>query len=386
MRRAERRWAAGALALGLALAACTARGGAPASPTEPSPPSSPAGVRVGTGGGGGGPVVRVVRAVLPAVVNVTTDQLRPSLGIGGTSRGVGTGFIVSPDGFIVTNWHVVEGASRIRVTTSEDPPRTFEARVVGGDASADLAVLKVEATGLPTVPLGSSRDLQLGQRVVAIGYALALEGGPTVTAGIVSALGRVVEARDPACDPAVCGQDQVRTYRDVIQTDAAINPGNSGGPLVNMRGEVVGINTAGIQAGAAENIGFAIAIDAARPTIEEAIRNPEAPVPYLGVGTVTVTPLLALQYGLAVDAGALVVDVAPGGPAERAGIRPGDVIVGFGGRPVGDSDALGAMIRSRAPGEAVEVAVVHGRLRPRAPAAPDAPRLPRRMGALAFSP
>ncbi|HXF35561.1 MAG TPA: trypsin-like peptidase domain-containing protein [Actinomycetota bacterium] len=333
------------------LTACT--GATTVGTTLPEPRPLPA-----TGNGGrAGPVVRVVDRVLPSVVNVTTDQSDLQIG-GGGGRGVGTGFVVTPDGFIVTNWHVVEGASRIRVTTSGEDPRTFDARVVGGDASADLAVLKVEASGLPTLPLGRSAALRLGQPVVAIGYALALEGGPTVTAGIVSALGRVVTAQDPACDPDVCGADQQRTYRDVIQTDAAINPGNSGGPLVDLRGRVVGINTAGVQAGAAENIGFAIAIDAARPTIEEAIAEPEAPVPYLGVVTTSVDRVLAIQYGLPVDAGALVLEVAPGGPAARAGLQRGDVIVGFGGRPVEGSDGLGALIRSRRPGDRVEVAVV----------------------------
>jgi S1-C subfamily serine protease len=342
----------GVVALVALVAGCT-RGATTGGTTLPQPRPLPAVEE----GGRAGPVVRVVERVLPSVVNVTTDQSDLQIG-GGGGRGVGTGFVVTPDGFIVTNWHVVEGASRIRVTTSGEDPRTFDARVVGGDASADLAVLKVDASGLPALPMGRSTNLRLGQPVVAIGYALALEGGPTVTAGIVSALGRVVTARDPACDPEVCGPDQERTYRDVIQTDAAINPGNSGGPLVDLRGRVVGINTAGVQAGAAENIGFAIAIDAARPTIEEAVANPEAPVPYLGVVTTSVNRVLAIQYGLPVDVGALVLEVAPGGPAERAGLQRGDVIVGFGGQSVADSEALGALIRSRRPGQRVEVGIV----------------------------
>ena len=146
-------------------------------------------------------------------------------------QAVGTGFIVREDGIIVTNYHVVEGAQRITVTTSGDDPTRYEARVIGGDATADLAVLDVEATGLPTVALGSSEDLELGQQVVAIGYALALEGGPTVTAGIVSALDRTIEVPDPNCDACAGGR---RIYARVIQTDAAINPGNSGGPLLEI--------------------------------------------------------------------------------------------------------------------------------------------------------
>ncbi len=355
--RTARRALPALLASGLLLGACTVGTGRGESPA-PAPPAEP----LPAGGGGG--VVAVVRRVLPAVVNVTTDLFRPDVLGGGTAQGVGTGFIVRPDGFIATNWHVVEGATRISVTTCGDEvicggdPRRYDARVIGGDATADLAVLKVDAEGLPTLPLGSSGGLQLGQQVVAIGYALSLEGGPTVTTGIVSALGRIVTVQDPQCPPEVCENGQ-RTYRDVIQTDAAINPGNSGGPLVNMAGKVVGINTAGVQAGAAENIGFAIAIDAARPTIEEAIRKPEAPVPYLGVVTQTVDELLALQYGLPVGSGALVVAVVPGGPADAAGLRQGDVIVGFADRAVAGSEALGEMIRARRPGDRVGVEVVH---------------------------
>ncbi len=301
------------------------------------------------------PVVALVERVRPAVVNVTTDTIDTSAFGQGGGRGVGTGFIVRADGIVVTNYHVVEGAQRITVITPEPESERYDARVIGGDAAADLAVLKIDARGLPTIPLGSSADLKLGQQVVAIGYALALEGGPTVTTGIVSALGRSIDVNDPACDPDVC-EDGVRTYSDIIQTDAAINPGNSGGPLVNLAGEVVGINSAG--AGAAENIGFAIAIDAAKPTIEFAAANPMAPVAYLGVVSQDVTEGLSFQFALPVTEGAYLIDLAPGGPAEKAGIEVGDVIVGFDGTSVTSSEALGELIRSHEPGEAVEVVVV----------------------------
>ena len=181
------------------------------------------------------------------------------------------------DGVVVTNCHVVEGGSKITVSTSEAEPREFDARVIGGDCLHDLAVLKIDATGLPTVQLGDSGSLQLGQRVVALGYALALEGGPTVTTGIVSSLDRTIQAQDPNCE--VC-DNGVRTYSDVIQTDAAINHGNSGGPLVDMQGRVVGINSAGDDS--AENIGFAISIDSAKDTIAQAQTDPLAATAYLG--------------------------------------------------------------------------------------------------------
>ncbi len=300
-------------------------------------------------------IVELVERVRPAVVNVTTDTFSPSLLGGGGGRGVGSGFVVRADGVVVTNYHVVERAQRITVITPPPDPQRYEARVIGGDPAADLAVLKIDAQGLPTIPLGSSAALRLGQPVVAIGYALALEGGPTVTAGIVSALDRTITAQDPACDPSVC-ENGVRTYTHVIQTDAAINPGNSGGPLLNLAGEVVGINSAG--AGQAENIGFAIAIDAAKPTIERAIEHPAAPVAYLGVVTEDVTETLAFQFGLPVTEGAYVVDLTSGGPAAKAGVRVGDVIVAFDGKPVPDSDTLGELIRARAPGDRVPLVVI----------------------------
>jgi serine protease Do len=293
------------------------------------------------------PIVQVVQKVRPAVVNVTTDLLQ-------RGRGVGTGFIVRSDGIVVTNYHVVEGAQRITVITPSPNSKRYDARVIGGDQTADLAVLKIDATGLPTVPLGDSSKLQLGQRVVALGYALALPGGPTVTTGIVSALGRTISAQDPNCQ--VCKNGE-RTYSNVIQTDAAINPGNSGGPLVNLAGQVIGVNTAG--AGAqAENIGFAIAINATEPTIAGAIANPSAPVAYLGVVTQDVSPSLAFQFGLTVQSGAYVVDVSPGGPAEKAGIKPGDVIVGFDGKAITSSQQLGEEIHSLKSGDQVKVELV----------------------------
>ena len=301
------------------------------------------------------PVEAVVRQVRPAVVNVTTNLLQ-NTGFGlQPGRGVGTGIVIRSDGVIVTNYHVVEGAQRITVITPSPHPRRFNARVIGGDAQADLAVLKVPAQGLPTVALGDSSNLVLGEPVVAIGYALALAGGPTVTSGIVSALGRTIQVNDPDCTQ--CGPKQQRTYTNIIQTDAAINPGNSGGPLLDLSGQVVGINTAGTQS--AQNIGFAIAVDAAKPTIEQAVANPQGPVAYLGVGTVTVTPGLAFQFNLPVRSGAYVENVAPGGPAEKAGIAQGDVIVALDGRPVASYQQLGTLIHAHSPGDSATVTVVH---------------------------
>ncbi len=344
------------VAVALALSACTSRGPTTSS-SGPAGLASPAAVTIPSGDSGGG-VVGVVKQVLPAVVNVTSEvQQQLPFGATQTGKGVGTGFILTTDGYIVTNWHVVEGASRITVTTSGGDPKEYQARVVGGDANADLAVLKVDASGLPTVPLGSSGALQLGQRVVAIGYALALEGGPTVTAGIVSAMNRTISAQDLNCQTC---KNRSRTYTGIVQTDAAINPGNSGGPLVNLLGQVVGINTAGAGASQAENVGFAIAIDEAKPIIRQAVAHPEAPVGYLGVVTTPVTPQLALQDNLTVDHGAFVVDVTQGGPADKAGIARGDVIVSLDGKSVADNASLGSMIQSHKPGERVSVTIASG--------------------------
>ena len=211
----------------LALAACT-NGGNPTAAEPRSFPSPDAqSVRPNS-------IERVVEQVLPAVVNVVATS--------GGGEGE-EGFIVRDDGIIVTNYHVVEGASSVTVLTSEEEPDEYDARVVGGDIQADLAILDVDAEGLPTLPLGNSEGLRLGQQVVAIGYALGLEGGPSVTAGIVSSLAREITVADPNCPVADCGESE-RVYTDTIQTDAAINPGNSGGPLVDLAGNVVGINSA----------------------------------------------------------------------------------------------------------------------------------------------
>jgi S1-C subfamily serine protease len=336
------------VALALALPACTVstttgEGVQPRAVTAlPSGGSAP----LSSGKGG---VVNVVKNVLPAVVNVVSDVA------GG--RGEGTGFIIRSDGIVVTNFHVVEGSQRLTVITSSANPTKYDARVIGGDQTKDLAVLKIDATGLPTVPLGNSDSLQLGQQVVAIGYALGLDGGPSVTTGIVSSLTHVITAQDQNCTECANGS---RTYDHVIQTDAAINPGNSGGPLVDLAGRVVGINTAGAAASQAENIGFAIQINDAKSTILNAAQNPESAVAYLGVGSVDASnPSVQFQLRTGTDRGAAIVDVAPGGPAEAAGIKQGDVIVSFDGASIDGSDALGHAIQSHKPGDSVDIVVVH---------------------------
>ncbi|MGH2556270.1 MAG: S1C family serine protease [Actinomycetota bacterium] len=338
-------------ALSLALAACTGgEAGKGVTPSTPAPPL-PSANTLTTTDVSADPIVSVVRKVAPAVVNVTTAVPNPDAFLGGEEigKGVGTGFVIRSDGIIVTNFHVVEGALNIKVTLPAPDNRSFTARVIGADQDRDLAILKVNGKDLPTVALGDAKDAQLGERVIALGYALALPGGPTVTSGIISSLARTVQASD--------SQGGTRTYQDALQTDAAINPGNSGGPLVDLAGNVVGINTAGNQQ--AENVGFAIAVtDSVKALINQAISNPQSALAYLGVSSQTVDAGVAAQFDLAVDHGALVLALAPSGPADRAGIETGDVIVAFGGQPVRTSDDLGTLILERKPQDIVSVDLV----------------------------
>jgi serine protease Do len=331
----------------LLLAGCTATLGGTASPPATTSPAPRLHL-------GKEPYAAVATRVLPSVVNVTTDVYQASAtGAPEEGQGIGTGFIVRANGVVVTNCHVVQGASRITVFTSEDEPMRYDARVIGGDCEHDLAVLKVDAEGLPTIRFGASADLRLGQQVVAIGYALALEGGPSVTAGIVSSLDRTIRVQDPRC--TVCSNG-VRTYSEVIQTDAAINHGNSGGPLVDMAGRVVGINSAGSDN--AENIGFAIAIDSVQPAIASAISDPLRATAYLGISTRSVTADLAFQMDLPVESGALVLATLANGPAAEAGMREGDVIVDIDGEAIEVAEDLGRVLDGLAPGDEVDVRVV----------------------------
>ena len=196
--------------------------------------------------------------------------------------------------------------------------------------------------------------MQLGQQVVALGYALGLQGGPSVTAGIVSSLAREITVPDANCLECDNGE---RVYTDVIQTDAAINPGNSGGPLVDLAGNVVGINTAGTSS--AENVGFAIQIDSAKPAIFQAADDPDDPVAFMGIGSSDAgDPQVQLELDPPSETGALIRNVVPDGPADRAGIELGDVIVAFGGEPVTTAERLGELIREREPGDEVQVELV----------------------------
>lgn len=234
------------------------------------------------------------------------------------TRSLGSGFLISPDGYIVTNSHVVRGATDINVTLWDG--RTFKAKIVGVDDATDIAVLKIDATNLPYLKFGDSNELRVGDWVIAIGNPFGL--GHTVTVGVVSAKGRSLG---------------ITRYEDFIQTDAAINPGNSGGPLINIKGEVVGINTAILNpSGMSVNagIGFAIPSSLAKDIVPTLIAKGKVERAWLGVYIQEVTPEIAKQLGLKEAKGALVSDVIPGSPADKVGIKRGDVIIEFDGKKV----------------------------------------------------
>jgi serine protease Do len=256
-------------------------------------------------------------------------------------QGVGSGVIASPDGFILTNNHVVAGADTIRIGLSDG--REFTARVVGWDEATDLAVVKIDATDLPAVVFADSDTVEVGDRVLALGNPFDV--GMTVTSGMVSGLGR----RTPGGGIY---------YEDFIQTDAAINPGNSGGALVDAEGRLIGINTAIVsRSGGFQGIGFAIPANLAVNVMNQLVENGTVVRGYLGVRSQAVDSLLAEQFNLPSVSGAIIVNVEPGTPADRGGLLSGDVITRFNGREVADERALGLIVAQVAPGSTVSAEV-----------------------------
>jgi len=292
-------------------------------------------------------VIEAVDQVTPAVVTIQSsgDSL-----LGGAS-GTGSGFIYQPDGWILTNRHVVEEAAELQVVLNDG--RQFPGEVYGIDTLTDLAIVKIDASDLPVAPIGSSAHLEPGQVAIAIGNPLGYEN--TVTTGVVSGLGRRITASDAT-------QTSAETLNNLIQTDAAINPGNSGGPLVNSAGQVIGVNTAVSQN--AQGLGFAIPIDVARPIMQQALDGAELTRPWIGVYYVPVDATLASEQDLPVDYGALISAtdggdaVFPGSPAADAGLQAGDIIVSVDGNQLSADADLSTLILPHAPGDTITLRIL----------------------------
>jgi len=283
--------------------------------------------------------ISVVTKVKPSVVAINTQIATFFFGQQYTEEGAGSGWIIDESGYIVTNNHVVEGAQSITVTL--DDGRTFPAAIVGTDFLTDLAVVKIEAENLVRASDGDSSALMLGEWVLAIGNSLGL--GVTPSEGIIRSLGASITVSP--------GQ----TLHDLIGTSAAINPGNSGGPLVNMRGEVVGITSVKISMVGVEAMGWAISIDSAMPIITQLINTGHVTRPYLGISYIDVNPYLVWQNSLAVNEGIFIIEVPTAYPAEEAGLKAGDVIVGFNGEGITNTGDLIEAIISCEIGQNVEI-------------------------------
>lgn len=289
-------------------------------------------------------VADVVAEVKPAVVAISSEMTAyDMLNRPWTQQSAGSGWIIRDDGYIVTNNHVVEGATNVMVTL--DDGRTFKAEGVYTDALTDVAVVKIPADGLPATRIGTTTALRVGDPLVAIGNSLGM--GISATAGIVSALG-VSLASSPG-----------QTLLELVQTDAAINPGNSGGPLVNAAGEVIGINSVKIAQIGVEGMGYSITIDQALPVIRDLIEHGRVIRPWFGVSILAVTAGNS-GSGLPVESGVLVKEVFPGSPAEIAGLQPGDVITVFGARNIESTNDFIRAINGLSVGNAVEVVFWRG--------------------------
>ncbi len=287
-------------------------------------------------------ISELVNRIEPAVASISVEAVRRGMFFDFSDEGAGTGIVIRDDGYIVTNFHVVQGANEIRVSLHNG--NTYAAKVVGSDPITDLAVLKIDDDNLSTITMGDSERIEVGDWVVALGNALALKGGPTVTLGIVSARGRTL-----------------RTERgdlyDLIQTDAAINDGNSGGPLINLDGEVVGINTAILRR--AQGIGFAVSSTSAMPIIDSLIEHGRVVRPLIGLSGADVTPARANRLGLNVREGIIVTRMTMTGPAYIGGIRVGDVITKLNGIPTPDMAAFLTLLWTFEVDQEIEVEYIH---------------------------
>jgi S1-C subfamily serine protease len=302
---------------------------------------------------------QVVQRVRPAVVQITNEQQvqaeqfdQPFT----VPAGVGSGVIYDTQGHILTNNHVVEGAQQLLVSLPDG--QSFPGKLIGRDPLTDLAVVQISGANLPVAQLGDSGQMQAGDWVVAIGNALGLQGGPTVSEGVVSAVGRTVQ------EPGAQGQGAGPYLFDVIQTDAPINPGNSGGPLVNLQGQVIGINT--LVAGQAEpgvqaqGIGFAIALATAKPIADQLVATGHVTHPFLGISYFPLNPAIAAQLGIKAKDGVVVRAVDDNSPAAQAGLQPKDVITAVDGKPLQGESALAYVTNAHRVGDTLTLTVLRG--------------------------
>ena len=304
--------------------------------------------------------ITVYRKALPAVVNITSKAVAFDFFYGEVpEQGQGSGFLLDRQGHILTNYHVIAGAQQVEVTLSNRSK--YAAKVVGVDRSHDLAVIRIQAPGLQPATLGDSKNLVVGQKVFAIGNPFGLNG--SMTRGIISSI-RSVRAREAFIDEA-------------IQTDAAINPGNSGGPLLNSRGEVIGINTLiASSVGQSSGVGFAVPINTAKAVLDDLVTLGRVRRPALGIRSLPIGPEAAKRMGLAADSGVLIVHVVPGSAAERAGLRAGnqrvyigntpillggDLLVAIDGEPIADNSDLAQVMNKHRAGDTVRVTLYRGK-------------------------
>ncbi len=292
----------------------------------------------------------VVKRALPSIVNVKVTALTQGVLGPREGKGQGSGVIIDSEGIIITNNHVVQDATEVRVVFNDQEHDAMDGTVVGVDPERDLAVVQVKADDLTPIEIGRSDALELGDDVIAIGYPLGL-GGVTVTKGIVSGQNRTIKIPVP--------DGETLRFTGLLQTDAAINPGNSGGALIDVNGRLIGVNSAAALAAAAENIGFAIEIDSALPVIEQILEEPLQEHAWLGVSVGDPEPAALDEFGLDEDAkGALVLEVLSGGPAEGVEMDIGDLITSIDDRRITSSDDLIDTLADLVPGDEVELTII----------------------------
>jgi len=293
-------------------------------------------------------IADTVERVRPAVVSIVARTVsRDRFGRQSTGFGSGTGVIFDESGLVLTNNHVIEGG--VEITVTQDDGTQVEAEIIGADRLSDLAVLRLPGDGYPSLPLRENGSLRAGDWVIAIGNALALPGGPTVTVGVVSALGRSIEST-----PGV-------TLYDLIQTDTSINPGNSGGPLIDLNGNLVGINTAvlrGSSGVSVEGIGFAVDVETAQQVALQLVELGHVRWAWMGVFLADLSPEVAAQVGLPIREGVIIQNTLVDGPSDRAGIHPGDIVVNIDGHDIATVSDLTRLLRQEfKAGQEVEVEV-----------------------------